>query len=102
MAKTAFVLIFLFTSIVGYAQQDYFVLIQSDNNQPFFVRVKDKTYTSSDIGHLIIPQLTDSTYTLVISFPKKAFPDQKFTLAINRKEAGYQLKNLGEKGWASV
>jgi len=83
----------------GHAQQDYFVLIQSDNNQPFYARIGAKTYSSSTQGHLIIPQLKDSSYRLLIGFPRKLFPEQEFPLLVHKKDLEFRLKNLGEKGW---
>lgn len=84
----------------GYSQQSYFVLIQSEKSQPFYARVLDKNYSSSSIGHLIISNLKDSAYTVVIGFPQNSFPEQEFLIRISKKDRGYQLKNLGDKGWA--
>ncbi len=100
MSKIVFLVLFLVLAVIGYSQQDYFVLIQSDNNQPFYARVNDQTYNSSEIGHLIIPRLKDSVYAITIGFPKDLFPQQKFTVVINEKEQAFLLKNLGDKGWA--
>lgn len=84
----------------GFGQQNYFVLIQSEKSQPFYARVLDRNYSSSAIGHLIISNLKDSAYTVVIGFPQNAFPEQEFLIRISKKDRGYQLKNLGDKGWA--
>ena len=91
---------FLLLTLVLRAQQDYFLFIQSENSQPYYVQTNGKTLSSSAIGHLIIPGLKDSIYTLNIGFPKNQFPEQIFQVRINRKDAGYQLKNLGAEGWA--
>jgi branched-subunit amino acid transport protein AzlD len=91
---------FLLLTLVLRAQQDYFLFIQSENSQPYYVQTNGKTLSSSAIGHLIIPGLKDSIYTLSIGFPKNQFPEQVFQVRINRKDAGYQLKNLGAEGWA--
>lgn len=84
----------------GFSQQNYFVLIQSEKSQPFYARVLDKNYSSSSIGHLIISNLKDSAYTVVVGFPQNRFPEQEFLIRISKKDRGYQLKNLGDKGWA--
>lgn len=84
----------------GFGQQSYFVLIQSEKSQPFYARVLDKNYSSSSIGHLIISNLKDSAYTVVIGFPQNRYPEQEFLIRISRKDRGYQLKNMGDKGWA--
>lgn len=84
----------------GFSQQSYFVLIQSEKSQPFYARMLDKNYSSSSIGHLIISNLKDSAYTVVIGFPQNSFPEQEFLIRVSKKDRGYQLKNLGDKGWA--
>ncbi|HYF30483.1 MAG TPA: DUF4476 domain-containing protein [Chitinophagaceae bacterium] len=82
------------------AQQEYFVFIQHEKNQPFYVRMAEKTYSSSALGHIILPKLKDSSYTLFIGFPNNQFPEHEFVVRLNKKDRGYELKNMGEKGWA--
>ncbi len=84
----------------GYGQQEYFILIQSDNNQPFYARMGEQTLSSSPQGHLILSQLKDSVYHITIGFPKKLFPEQDFYVVVDDKDLGFQLKYLEEKGWA--
>jgi hypothetical protein len=100
MLKNVFTALLFLTTINCFAQQNYFVLIQADNNQPFYAMVNGKALSSSDMGHLIIPKLKDSDYIFTIGFPKDIFPERKFSIAINKKDQSYQLKNLAEKGWA--
>ncbi|MBS1948966.1 MAG: DUF4476 domain-containing protein [Bacteroidetes bacterium] len=92
-------ILFLFTANCS-AQQDYFVLIQADNHQPFYVRMNGSTYSSSDIGHLIIPRLIDTPQAIAIGFPKDTYPEENFVIRLNKKDQSFRLKNLGEKGWA--
>ncbi|MEO8712715.1 MAG: hypothetical protein ABI405_11355, partial [Parafilimonas sp.] len=73
--------------------------MQSEDKQPFAVVLGGKVYSSSDYGYVIIPKLADSTYNFTVSFPMNKFPDQAFTCSINKKDAGYLLKN-GDAGWA--
>jgi len=82
-----------------YGQQNHFIYIQADDKQMFNVQVSNKTFTSSDIGYVIIPKLNDGKYQLNISFPNNKFPDQQFNCVINKADAGYALKNYGDKGW---
>lgn len=100
MKRIAFVisLLSLFCT-VSQAQQDYFMFIWSDNQQPFYTQINEKTYSSSAIGHLVIPQLKDSTYSLLVGFPKKQFPEQAFVISFNKKDLDYQLKHTAEGGW---
>ena len=82
-----------------YGQQNHFIYIQADDKQIFNVQVNNKTFTSSDIGYVIIPKLNDGKYQLNISFPNNKFPDQQFNCVINKADAGYALKNYKDKGW---
>lgn len=81
------------------AQEKHFVFIQSDNNLPFYVSLKGKLYSSAASGFMIIPKLEDGDYTFSVGFAKNAFPEQGFELVVNKKDLGFNLKNLGEKGW---
>lgn len=81
------------------AQEKHFVFIQSENNQPFYVFLNGKLYSSTAGGHLIIPKLTDGNYNFSIGFAQNAFPEQNFQYKIDKKDLGFNLKNFGEKGW---
>lgn len=90
---------FLLLRLVLHAQNDYFLFIQSENNQPYYVQSEGRTLSSSPTGHLIMSGLKDSIYIFTIGFPKSQFPEQLFQLRVNRKDAGYQLKNVVGEGW---
>ena len=100
MKRIAFVISLLSVSCtMALAQQNYFVFIQSDKQQPFYIRFHEKTYSSSAIGHLVLPKLGDSTYHLSIGFPRNAYPERDYTLPINRQDHAFQLTWKGEQGW---
>lgn len=82
------------------AQQDHFIFIRSEKSQPFYVRLQDRNLSSSAIGHIILSKLKDSTYNIVIGFPKNQFPEQEFSVPLNHKDRGFELKDLGGQGWA--
>lgn len=90
---------FLVLALSVFSQKQYYVLIESENNQPFYVRIGDNNYSSSSVGHLILPSLIDSAYTLEIGFPKDQYPSNQFVIRIKKKDHGYELKNLADKGW---
>ncbi len=83
----------------GAAQQEYFIFLQSDRQQPFYVRVGEKIYSSSAAGHLVVSGLRDSTYSLYIGFPKNQYPEMEFVIPVSKKDQGFQLKDMGDKGW---
>jgi len=80
-------------------QQGYFIYLQTENHQPFYVRLGSKVYSSTASGYLVMPRLSDTSYLLIAGFPANAFPEQYFEVAIRHKDAGYLLKNFGDKGW---
>ncbi len=86
-------------SLTSFAQQNRFIYLQTDNRQPFYVKLNKLVYSSSATGYLIIPKLTDNAYELIVGFPKNEFPEQQLSVKVEGKDAGYILKNFGEKGW---
>lgn len=96
-----FVFVFFFCAncFVLHAQQKHFIYVQSEDKQPFAIVMNGKVYSSSDYGYIILPKLTDGDYNFTVSFPLNKFPDQSFTCSINKKDAGYILKNNSD-GWA--
>ena len=85
--------------MTGQAQKVYFVYLQSEKEQPFFVRVDEKVYSSTASGYLILSKLRDSVYQFTIGFPQSKFPEQKFSVTVKGKDRGFLLKNFGDKGW---
>jgi hypothetical protein len=89
----------LLSVIYSYSQKVYFVYLQADPEQAFYVRVKDNVYSSSASGYLILSKLRDSSYSLTVGFPQNKYPEQEFKVDIRGKDHGYLVKNFGEKGW---
>ena len=95
-------LLFLFivnSSLFVNAQQVHFIYLQTENGQPFYVKMDKQVVSSSAAGYLIIPKLTDGNYKLSVGFPKKEFPEEDFQIVVDKKNEGFLLKNFGEKGW---
>ena len=89
---------FVLTTLAINAQKIYFVYLQTETAEPFFVRIDDKLYNSTSSGYLILPRLKDSTYNFKLGFPGKNV-DLDFHTSINKKDHGYLIKNFGDKGW---
>ncbi|MFT3980204.1 MAG: DUF4476 domain-containing protein [Ferruginibacter sp.] len=94
-----FIAALLFSAAAANAQHNHFVYLQSDNNQPFYVRVGDKLYSSSSSGYVIIPKLQQGSYSLNVGFPKNEWPQQSLPVEIGGKDLGFLLKNFDGKGW---
>lgn len=83
----------------AFSQKVYFIYLQTENEQPFYVKVNDKTYSSSASGYVILSKLPDTTYELNIGFPQNKWPEQGFSVYINAKDHGFLLKNFEDKSW---
>ena len=101
MKKVTIGLFCFFLSAGLMAQKIYFIYIQTDNQQPFFVRMHDKIYSSTASGYLILSKLIDSVYNYKVGFPGKNV-DLNFSSTINKKDHGYLLRNFGDKGWGLI
>ena len=99
MKRFVLSLLILVSCLSAFSQKIYFLYLQSENDQPFFVKMNEKIHSSNASGYLIIPRLHDSSYLFTIGFPENKFPEQKFAVDIKGKDRGYLLKNFGEKGW---
>ncbi len=99
MKKMGLVLLLAVMGMVVKAQQNHFVYIQTENKQAFYVKVDKKVFSSTGSGYVIIPKLTDGNYRFSIGFPKNEWPEQQISCKIDKKDAGYLLKNFGDKGW---
>jgi hypothetical protein len=91
--------LFFVVGLTAFSQQNHFVYIQTENKQPFYVKLNNKLLSSSVSGYIIIPKLQNGTYEFTIGFPKNEWSEQNFTCAVNKKDAGYLLKDFGDKGW---
>jgi uncharacterized protein DUF4476 len=98
MKRTLLLCFFALLGSLLNAQKIYFVYLQTETGEPFFVRMNDKLYSSEPSGYLILPRLKDSTYKFKLGFPSKDI-DLDFSTSINKKDHGYLVKNLGDKGW---
>jgi hypothetical protein len=83
----------------AFSQRIYFIYLQTESHQPFFVKMDEKLYSSTASGYLILSRLKDSIYNFTIGFPNNVAGEQKFSCLINHKDHGYLVKNYGEKGW---
>ncbi len=78
------------------AQRTNFVYLQTDPQQPFFIKLNEKVISSSAAGYLILPKLTAGTYTITIGFAGGKLVEQKFDLQVQNSDKGYLIKQLGE------
>ncbi len=82
-----------------YAQDQHFIYLQTENNQPFYVRMNGKVFSSTSGGYVILSKLTNGNYQLFTGFPKNEYPEQEFQVTIDGNDEGFLLKKL-ENGWS--
>lgn len=99
MSRFFLFLVFVIAGLNASSQKVYFIYFQSESEQPFYLKVGEKVNPSTASGYLILSKLRDSTYTFSLGFPGDKWPEQQFSVAVNKKDHGYLLKNFGEKGW---
>ncbi len=99
MKKIHLFLLFSLAVLTASSQKVYFVYIQTESDQPFFVKMNEKVNSSTASGYIILSKLLDSTYSFSIGFPQNKWQEQSFSIPVNKKDHGYLLKNFGEKGW---
>ena len=93
-----FVCLFFQTLLIK-AQQNHFIYIQTENKQPFYVKMNKKIYSSSASGYLIMAKLKPDVYDFSIGFPKNEWAEQNLQSTIVDKDLGYILKNYSKEGW---
>ncbi len=99
MKKLFLSLLFIVSLLTAYSQKVYFVYLQSEADQPFFVKLDNKIHSSTSSGYLILSKLIDNTYNFSVGFPQSKWPEQNFSVTINKKDHGFLLKQFGDKGW---
>ena len=84
--RIALIILILQGGISARAQQNWFLYIQSESSQSFYVRIGEKIYSSSPVGHLVINGLRDSTYRLAIGFPQSLYREHQFAVPVRKKD----------------
>lgn len=87
------VLLFTIPTLSAIAQKTFFIYLQTDNMNPFYVKMGDKIYSSSTSGYLILSNLSESTYHLTVGFPSNS-SESKFAISMDGKDKGFLIKNL--------
>lgn len=96
--KLLFLCLIMLVSFSVKAQQTYFVYLQTDNGQPFYVKMDNKVISSSTEGYLVLSGFSDGDYKIAVGFPKKEHPEENFTFNIGNNNEGFLIKNFEDKG----
>lgn len=79
--------------------QSNFLYIQSENNSPYYIQLKGSNYGSNAKGYLLIPQLENGDYSIVVGFAGDQYPEYTYSFSIENKPKGYSLKLTQEGEW---
>ena len=101
MVKSGFMLLLvILLPVYVWAQHPRFIYLQTENKLPFYVKIDKRILTATDPGYLIVPGLTGNDYPVVIGFLQKEWSEMNVTINVQDANAGFLLKNEGEKGWS--
>jgi hypothetical protein len=95
MRKIVFGITFLLIAPFVFAQRTNFVYLQTDPQQPFFIKLNEKVISSTAAGYLILPKLVAGIYPITIGFAGGKLQEQKFNLQVQNTDKGYLIKQLG-------
>jgi len=89
-----------FIPVKSVGQLNHFIYLQSENKQPFYVKMNKTIYNSTVSGYLIIPKLQDGTYNFHLGFVNSTQNNEyEFSCSISNRDMGYLVKNFSDKGW---
>src|SRR4051794_7590389 len=74
------------------AQKVYFIYLQTENNSPFYLKMGEKIFSSSNSGYLILSGLADSTQQFSIGLPSGT-TEYRFSIPLQGKDHGYLIKS---------
>jgi len=80
--------------------EQYFVYIQHESSQPFYVKYNGKLLSSSERGYIILSELPAGTLPITIGFPKNEAPEQQFRIRLAKRDQGFLLKHMDDKTYA--
>lgn len=96
--------IFLFLGFISFGQgyqvqSKYFVYLQTEPAQAFYIKINGQKIDANASGYLILPQLKDGDYKLLVGFADGKTSEQVFNFKIDSKDKGYLIKDYGTDGW---
>lgn len=80
------------------AQHARYIYIQSENNQPYYVKLNGANYSSNASGYLLVPQLNSGDYTVLVGFPR-SMNEYAFNIQLGQDDRGFSLKQGVDNSW---
>ncbi|NIG51851.1 DUF4476 domain-containing protein [Chitinophaga sp. Cy-1792] len=90
------------TRIVAQSQQNphYYIYIQSEKGQPFYVKHDGDVLSSTERGYIILPKLSNGAVPITVGFPKNEAPEQHFNIRVSQADQGFLLKKASANAYA--
>ncbi|MFB6457408.1 DUF4476 domain-containing protein [Chitinophaga sp. Hz27] len=94
--------LFLGTRLVAQNQQNqhYYIYIQSEKGQPFYVKHNGDVLSSTERGYIILPKLSNGAVPITVGFPKNEAPEQHFNIKVTQADQGFLLKKATANAYA--
>ncbi|MFT3748102.1 MAG: hypothetical protein QM768_07280 [Agriterribacter sp.] len=97
MRKWIFALFINMMMFQLWAQGNYYIYIQSEDNQPFYVKYGSRVLESSGNGDIVLSNLSGGSCEFFIGFPEKAGVEWKFNCATAETDQVYILRTSNSK-----
>lgn len=97
MRKWIFTLFINMMMFQLWAQGNYYIYIQSEDNQPFYVKHGSRVLESSGNGDLILSNLSGGSCEFLVGFPEKTGVEWKFTCVTAETDQAYILRTSDSK-----
>jgi hypothetical protein len=95
--------IFIFQlGVVSLVNAQYYLFIEAEGQQPFYIKRGSETYSSTASGFLILSKLTVKEIDFIIGFPNKLYPEISFKVNGLDRDRGFLLKQVEGKGWMLI
>ena len=88
----------LLFSFAGLAQNFRFIYLQTENQKSFYVKMGGQSVHLASSGYIIIPSLSEGSYSITIGFPQSTLPELLLSVVLNEADAGYLIKNDVDQG----
>ena len=77
----------------------HFAFIESESQQPFFVKYNGGVMSSTPSGFLMLSGIMESAIEIVIGFPGAGTPQTQFSITGLDRDRGFYLKKGESGGW---
>lgn len=94
-------MVMLGAALAANAQRPYFVYLQTETQEPFYVQLNKKNQSSSSVGHLVLSGLVNGTYNISVGFAGQN-STQDYSIHIESADQGYLVKKFENGEWGLV